>query len=108
MGDQSKGVGNMRDIAVVGMACRFPRAPNLNAFWSVLHAGEVCFQEIPADRWNHRSFYDSDDSRAVDKAYTNRGAFIAGVKEFAALHFGIAPRRVQVMDPQHRLLLDAV
>src|SRR5205823_3167821 len=28
--------------------------------------------------------------------------------EFAALHFGIAPRRIQVTDPQHRLLLDAV
>src|SRR5262249_45750839 len=30
------------------------------------------------------------------------------IREFGALHFGLAPRRIQVTDPQHRILLDSV
>src|SRR5262245_13707291 len=37
-------------IAVVGMACRFPNAPNPNAFWSLLADGSEAIVEIPADR----------------------------------------------------------
>jgi 8-amino-7-oxononanoate synthase len=98
----------MSDIAVVGMACRFPHARDLEGFWHVVEAGEVCFDDVPRDRWNHASFYEPDDLRAPDKTYVRKGAFVDGVREFAALHFGLAPRRVQVMDPQQRLLLDAV
>ena len=100
--------GPVNDIAVVGMACRFPHAPDLDGFWRVLEAGEVCFGEVPRERWNHATFYEPDDVRAPDKTYAHHVAFVDGVREFAALHFGIAPRRVQVMDPQQRLLLDVV
>jgi 8-amino-7-oxononanoate synthase len=96
------------DIAIIGMACRFPHAPDLESFWRVIRTGEVCFEDVPADRWNHDRFYDPNDARHPDKAYIKRGAFIGDIKEFAALHFGLAPRRVQVMDPQQRLVVDSV
>ncbi|MFT3840497.1 MAG: aminotransferase class I/II-fold pyridoxal phosphate-dependent enzyme [Myxococcaceae bacterium] len=96
------------DIAVVGMACKFPHARDLNELWRVVKEGEVTFEEIPAERWNHASFFDATDVRAADKTYVRKGAFIEGHKEFAALHYGLAPRRVQVMDPQQRLLIEAV
>src|SRR5205823_12903889 len=43
-------------------------------------------------------------------AYIDKGAYLEDeeIREFGALHFGIAPRRIQVTDPQHRILLDAV
>ena len=94
------------DVAIVGMACRFPHARDLNALWKLLLDGEVTFEDIPADRWNHATFYEPNDVRAADKTYVRKGAFIEGIREFAALHYGLAPRRVQVTDPQHRLLVE--
>jgi acyl transferase domain-containing protein/7-keto-8-aminopelargonate synthetase-like enzyme len=98
----------MSDIAVIGMACKFPHAKDLSALWRVVRTGEVTFEDIPEERWNHASFFDATDLRAADKTYVRKGAFVEGYKEFAALHYGLAPRRVQVMDPQHRLLIEAV
>ncbi|MFT3713552.1 MAG: aminotransferase class I/II-fold pyridoxal phosphate-dependent enzyme [Archangium sp.] len=94
-------------IAVVGMACRFPHAKDLPALWRVISTGEVTFEDIDDTRWKHSAFYEPTDVRAVDKTYVRKGAFIDGVDEFAALHYGLAPRRVQVMDPQHRLCIEA-
>ena len=93
-------------IAVVGMACRFPHAKDLTSLWKVVSTGEVTFEDIDDGRWKHSAFFEPNDVRAVDKTYVRKGAFIDGVEEFAALHYGLAPRRVQVMDPQHRLVIE--
>ena len=95
------------DVAVVGMACRFPHAKDVNALWDLVRTGEVAFEDIPDTRWKHSAFFDPVDVRATDKTYVRKGAFIDGVEDFAALHYGLAPRRVQVMDPQHRLAIEA-
>ncbi len=89
------------------MACRFPHAKDLPDLWRVVSTGEVTFSDIDDSRWKHSAFFDPNDVRAVDKTYVRKGAFIDGVDEFAALHYGLAPRRVQVMDPQHRLVIEA-
>lgn len=94
-------------IAVVGMACRFPHAKDLPELWQLISKGEVAFKDIDDSRWKHSAFFDPNDVRAVDKTYVRKGAFIDGVDEFAALYYGLAPRRVQVMDPQHRLVIEA-
>ena len=93
------------DIAVVGMACRFPHAPNLNAFWQLSRDGNVAYEDISSQHWNHSSFY-SPEIRASNRTYSTKAAFLTGIDEFAALHFGIPPRRLQVMDPQHRLAIE--
>ncbi len=97
------------DIALIGLGCRFPRAQDPLAFWDLIASGGVTFSKIPASRWNHAAFFDTG-LRAVDKAYIDRGAFLdeGEIERFASLHYGLAPRRLQVTDPQHRLLLDVV
>lgn len=95
------------DIAVIGMACRFPHAKDLPELWKVVSTGEVTFENIDDSRWKHSHFVDTKDPRAPDKSYVLKGAFIDGVDEFAALHYGLAPRRVQVMDPQQRIAIEA-
>ena len=98
------------DIAIVGLGCRFPEAPDPLSYWDLVRNGTVTFREIPASRWNHANVFLDASLRAPDKAYIGRGAYLddAEVREFGALHFGLAPRRVQVTDPQHRLMLDVV
>src|SRR5215470_6801721 len=97
-----------RDIAIIGMACRFPQAPDLNAFWENIRSARVCFSEIPKDRWNHERFY-HPGSREIDKTYARKvGLLTDDIWQFAAVHYGMPPLRVKVTDPQHRILLDAV
>ena len=98
------------DIAIVGLGCRFPDAQDPLSYWELIRSGRVAFREIPSSRWNHAGVFLDDSLRTPDKAYIGRGAYLddAELREFGALHFGLAPRRVQVTDPQHRLLLDVV
>ena len=95
------------DVAIVGMGCRFPQAADLGAYWQNICDARVCFSDIPSERWNHALFYDASP-RAIDKTYARKVGLLDDVRSFAALHYGLAPLRVSVMDPQHRLLLDAV
>lgn len=97
------------DIAIVGLGCRFPGAPDPLGYWELIRNGTVTFRPIPRSRWDHSLFFDPT-TRIADKAYIDKGAYLEDdeISHFASLHFGIAPRRIQVTDPQHRLLLDAV
>ncbi len=95
-----------RPIAIIGMACRFPDAPNLSRYWQLLREGRHAFKQPPRDRWDHAAFY-SENHRASDRYYAPNGAFIDGIRQFAALEFGIPPRRIEVMDPQQRITLEA-
>lgn len=97
----------MTGIAIVGMGCRFPGAQDVGAYWRNMLDARSCFSEIPRERWNHDLFYDPSP-RAIDKTYARKVGLLDDVQSFAALHYGIAPLRATVMDPQHRLLLDAV
>ncbi|SDN20703.1 8-amino-7-oxononanoate synthase [Streptomyces sp. cf386] len=94
------------DIAIVGLGCRFPGARDSQAYWKLLLDGERQFAPVPKDRWNHDTFHAPADRRADDSAYTDQVAFLDDVDRFAALHYGLPPRRVEAMDPQHRLMLD--
>ncbi|KMO28130.1 hypothetical protein VP06_28590 [Methylobacterium aquaticum] len=79
-------------IAIIGLACRFPGAPNPEAFWRMIREGRDAFGPVPADRWS------------ADPA--ERGAFLDRVDLFDPLHFGISFREAAAMDPQERLFLE--
>ena len=44
-------------IAIIGLGCRFPGAPNPDAFWQILREGRDVVSEIPESRWNSRDLY---------------------------------------------------
>lgn len=58
-----KGPGQM-DIAIVGIAGRYPQARNLDEFWENLCQGKDCITEIPKDRWDHTLYFDEHRSKA--------------------------------------------
>ncbi|HEV7508687.1 MAG TPA: acyltransferase domain-containing protein [Thermoanaerobaculia bacterium] len=92
-------------IAVVGMACRFPGAPDLVAFWRLLCSGIDATREVPAERWDPSGFYDPDPE-TPGTTNTRRGAFLERIDEFDPLFFGISPREAAEMDPQQRIMLE--
>nr|WP_255524802.1 type I polyketide synthase [Nodosilinea sp. FACHB-13] len=94
-------------IAIVGMACRLPAAPNLQAYWRLLTEGRDAIRKVPADRWDVDAFYDADP-QAPGKTYCRWGGFLDGVDQFDPAFFGITPREAPYIDPQQRLFLESV
>lgn len=92
-------------IAIIGIGCRFPGAPDARAFWNLLRNAVDAIREVPADRFDLRDFYDPDPA-APGKIVTRWGGFIEHVDQFDAHFFGISPREAARMDPQQRLLLE--
>ena len=45
-GDHSIHPSDCEPVAIIGMACRFPCAPDLSAFWDLLEAGGKAISEI--------------------------------------------------------------
>lgn len=80
-------------IAVIGLACRFPGAPSLEAFWDLLLEGKSGVSLVPPERWDAASLP------------VRHGGFLTEVDRFDAEFFGIPPGEAASMDPQQRLLL---
>lgn len=96
---------NEESIAIIGIGCRFPGAKDARAFWSLLRDGVDAIQEVPAERFSLRDFYDPDPA-APGKIVTRWGGFIQDVDQFDPQFFGISPREAARMDPQQRILLE--
>ncbi|MFM7364965.1 MAG: aminotransferase class III-fold pyridoxal phosphate-dependent enzyme [Cuspidothrix sp.] len=92
-------------IAIVGIGCRFPGAKNKQAFWELLRDGVDAITEVPSDRWDINSFYDSDLTKP-HKMNTRWGGFLADIDRFDPEFFKISPREAVSLDPQQRLLLE--
>jgi acyl transferase domain-containing protein len=92
-------------IAVVGIDCRFPGAPDKDAFWRLLMDGVVTDTEVPSQRWDIDIYYHSNG--VAGSMNTRRAHFIDDVDAFDNDFFGIAPIEAVALDPQQRLLLQA-
>jgi pimaricinolide synthase PimS1 len=90
-------------VAVVGLACRLPQAPNPADFWELLRSGRNAITDVPSSRWSHDAAPGHDDAlwNAV-----RRGGFIEEVDLFDPEFFGISPREAVEIDPQQRLALE--
>lgn len=99
-----------QEIAVIGMACRAPKADNYQDFWQLLVAGKTATGNWPENRRNLSRLWSRPDGGNADKkpGFTSsmRGGYLDDVDLFDARLFGISPREARLMDPQHRLLME--
>ena len=90
-------------IAIIGMAARMPGAPDLDAFWRNLR-----------DSVESVSLFSEEELLAsgLDLAtirhphFVPAKAILEDIELFDASFFGIAPREAELMEPQHRLLME--
>jgi acyl transferase domain-containing protein/acyl carrier protein len=90
-------MGTSDEIAVIGMSCRLPGAPDPAAYWQLLRTGTEAVTQMPADRWGSGTELDER---------LRRGGFLDRVGDFDPAFFGISPREAAAMDPQQRLMLE--
>ena len=105
--DIGSGKSTENEIAIIGLAGRYPGANNINEFWENLKNGKDCITEIPKDRWDYSLYFDEDKNKE-GKTYSKWGGFIDGVDRFDPLFFNISPREAEKIDPQERLFLQCV
>lgn len=92
-------------IAIVGMSCSLPNAPDVAAFERLLEQGLSGIQDIPLERWDNRKYYDPNINAPL-KSYVNKLGLIENIKCFDAHFFGISPREAKLIEPQQRIFLE--
>ncbi|MFG2590380.1 SDR family NAD(P)-dependent oxidoreductase [Streptomyces sp. NPDC048438] len=100
-----RAAGRSRDVAVIGISGRYPKAGDLDEFWKVLERGEDCIEEIPPHRWDKDAYYAAE--KTPGKSSSKWGGFIDGAENFDALFFNMSPQQAALTDPQSRLFLQA-
>jgi acyl transferase domain-containing protein/acyl carrier protein len=91
------------EIAIIGMAGRFPGAQTIDEFWRNLRDGVESIS----------TFSDAELIAAgVDPAllgqpnYVKAGTVLDDIEMFDAGFFGYAPREAEILSPQHRFFLE--
>src|SRR5689334_4225865 len=99
MGDAQTGL----EIAIIGMAGRFPGANDIGQFWSNLRDGVEAV-----------TFFTDEELLAAgveanvlsDPSYVKARGVLEGADLFDASFFGYSPREAEIMDPQQRVFLE--
>ncbi len=87
------------------MACRFPGADDLDAFWRLLEAGDNTVTHGSPGPGSGRVNQMFPDETPVHPA-SRYGSFLGGIDQFDAEFFRISPIEAESLDPQQRLLLE--
>ncbi len=83
-------------IAIVGMACLFPKAAGVKNYWRLIRGLEDAVTDVPDTHWPIDSYFD-DDPKAPDMTYCKRGSFLSAV-DFDPTEFGIPPSILEATD----------
>ena len=102
-GEQRRNATVHKDVAIIGMSCRFPGANNLDEFWDNLCNGVESI-----------SFFEDEEilDSGVDRELLNHPDYVKAspiledITGFDADFWGYSPKEAQLLDPQQRLFLE--
>ncbi|MCX7920812.1 MAG: SDR family NAD(P)-dependent oxidoreductase [Clostridia bacterium] len=106
------------EIAIIGMAGRFPKAKNIEEYWENIKNGVIGIGELPQGRvkdiedfllrFHYRQLADENaikEDGHLNVTYETRG-YLDEIDKFDAAFFGIPPREAKTMDPDQRMFLE--
>lgn len=91
-----------RQVAVIGMNCRFPGAESLSAFWKMIEEGSVGNKVFAKDEINTQFTGNLEN----DKDYVATRGVLSNIDQVDAPFFGLSPRVAELFDPQMRLMME--
>jgi acyl transferase domain-containing protein len=91
------------EVAIIGMACRFPGAGNVEAFWRNITEGRESITVLSPEEMLAAGV---DPRMLKHPDYVGAAAVLDGAELFDASFFGYTPREAEIMDPQQRLFLE--
>jgi acyl transferase domain-containing protein/acyl carrier protein len=102
VGKMSTEMSNL-DVAVIGLAGRFPGARNLDEYWQNLREGVESISFFSDEELVSSGV---DPATLSEPAYVKAGGILEDIELFDASFFGFTPMEAETMDPQHRLFLE--
>ncbi|MDN6888109.1 SDR family NAD(P)-dependent oxidoreductase [Variovorax sp. CAN2819] len=91
------------EIAIVGMAGRFPGADDVDAFWRNIRDGVESVSTFTDAQLRERGV---PQAQLDDPDYVKAGVLFDGFDQFDAGFFGYTPREAENLDPQQRIFLE--
>ncbi|MBE6052210.1 MAG: polyketide synthase [Clostridium sp.] len=93
-----------KDIAVIGISLRLPKANNLEEFWCNLTNGIDCIDHVPTSRQKDITKYLKYTN--MDKEFeVGEMGYIDDIDKFDYKFFGLSPNEAKLMDPNQRVFL---
>jgi len=92
-------------VAIIGMGCVLPDAPDVPTFWRNLQAGHVAVRPLTGARWDW-SQYGSEDPSAVDRAYSFVGAPVDNLR-LDWKKFKVPPIETRLMHTVEMMVLES-
>ena len=96
-------------IAIIGSSCRFPgESDTPSKLWNLLRQPRDLLTKIPSDRFNAKAFYHPDPTHHGTTNVQESYFLSENPRQFDSQFFGIQPMESESIDPQQRMLLEAV
>src|SRR5262245_24798181 len=77
-------------VAIIGMSCLFPGAPDVDAYWRNILGKVDSITDPPPEAWHTDRYYDPSSSES-DRVYCKRGGYLGSLVTFDPLDYGIPP-----------------
>ena len=90
-------------VAIIGMAGRFPGAPDVETLWANLLTGREGVSALSPEELRDAGV---DPRLAGRSEYVPAKGVLADADRFDAGFFGYSPREAEKLDPQHRVFLE--
>ncbi|HWW20528.1 MAG TPA: type I polyketide synthase [Steroidobacteraceae bacterium] len=91
------------DIAIIGVAGRFPSAPNIERYWQLICQGVEGIHALTA---NEVARAGVSETVLRQPNYVLRGGCLDSIEELDAGFFSLSPREAELIEPQQRLMLE--
>ena len=91
------------EIAVIGVAGRFPGARTVEQYWTNLRDGVESVSPLTEEELRESGVA---ETLLQDPHYIRAGCFLENIDHFDAGFFGFSPMDAAIMDPQHRAILE--
>ncbi|XXF80811.1 polyketide synthase [Myxococcaceae bacterium GXIMD 01537] len=92
-------------IAIIGMGCVLPDAPDVPTFWRNLQSGHVAVRPLVGAQWDW-SEYGSEDPSAVDRTYSFLGAPVEDLR-FDWKKFKVPPVETRLLHTIEKMVLES-
>ena len=97
---------NPGDIAIIGMAARFPMADNIDEFWENITQGKDCIRSIPKSRRKDIEEYFKYTNLPYDETMFYKAAYLDEIDKFDYAFFHLAPKEASLLNPIQRLFME--
>lgn len=94
-----------KDIAIIGLSLKMPKADNANEFWNNISMGKDCVMDFPEDRKKDAMAYMNYMMKNNGAIKFSRFAYLDEIDKFDYRYFHITPKEASLMDPRQRLFL---